>query len=383
MLRIAIALICLAAHPILAGNFPRPGQELFTNGPVLRLSLKIAPPEMESLRKDPRKSVRATLVENGAQSYEEVAVHIKGAAGSSRPVDDRPAFTVDLNQFRDKQKFHGLSKIHLNNSVQDPAMLDEALCGELFREAGVPAARATHAIFDLNGKPLGIYVVKEGFTRQFLSQYFAKTDGNIYDPGFLADVSENAPRGLGKKMSEHEGLKELVEATRISNEAKRWERLNQILDVERFINMAVLEVFTVHWDGYSFQKNNYKLYLNPEDHRFTFFVHGMDQMFGRGGDPAMGLEPPMNGIVAQAIFSTKEGRMRYYNRLQSLHDQLFTFPKLKARTEVLAAPVRLALKDHPDELNRYNGEVNALIERLRFREEQVARHLRDRKAYHP
>jgi hypothetical protein len=37
-------------------------------------------------------------------------------------------------------------------------------------------------------EPLGLYVLKEGFTPDFLTCFFRRADGNLYDGGFLKDV---------------------------------------------------------------------------------------------------------------------------------------------------------------------------------------------------
>jgi len=85
----------------------------------------------------------------------DVALHLKGSAGSFRPVDDKPGLTLILSRGESGGRFHGLRKFHLNNSVQDPTYLSEAVSGGLFRAAGVPAARAAHAVVELNGRKLG------------------------------------------------------------------------------------------------------------------------------------------------------------------------------------------------------------------------------------
>ena len=117
-------------------------------------------------------------------AYQAVGVHLKGAAGSFRNVDDKPALTLNFDRFVEHQRFHGLDKIHLNNSVQDPAWMTEIVCGDLFLAAGVPTARATHAVVDLAGRPRGLYVLKEGYNRTFLKRYFQNPNGNLYDGGF-------------------------------------------------------------------------------------------------------------------------------------------------------------------------------------------------------
>src|SRR3989442_5706572 len=170
-----------------------PGEELFTNGPVRRIRIRISPAGMYSLRTDPRRFVPVTLFD-GEREFKDVAIHLKGGASTERGVDDRPSMTLNFGKFTPDQDYFGLSKIHLNNSLQDPTRMNELLAGDLFRAAGVPAPRVAHAIVELNGKDFGLYVLKEGFGKDFLRQYFKKTNGNLYDVGSGQDVTENLER---------------------------------------------------------------------------------------------------------------------------------------------------------------------------------------------
>src|SRR6202034_2874366 len=72
-----------------------PGADLFTNGSVRRLRIEIAPAGIESLRRDPREFVQATVTEDGI-TYHDVGIHLKGSVGSFRPVDDKPDLTLDF-----------------------------------------------------------------------------------------------------------------------------------------------------------------------------------------------------------------------------------------------------------------------------------------------
>ena len=118
--------------------------QFFSNAPIPFLKIEISATNLAALQRNNRAYARATL-RDGETVYSEVGVHLKGSAGSVRDINDKPALTLNFDRFRDRQKFHGLDKIHLNNSVQDPSYLTELLCGDLFRAAGVPAARTTHA----------------------------------------------------------------------------------------------------------------------------------------------------------------------------------------------------------------------------------------------
>ena len=155
-----------------------PGEELFSDGKVRRIHLEVLPSAMEGLEKDSRSYVLASIRE-GRTRYENAALHLKGAKGSFRKLEEKPGFTLDFQRFAPGQTFYGLRRIHLNNSVEDPSYLNEKIGSELFRAAGVPAPRVAHALVSLNGRELGLYVVKEGFTRDFLGLYFKNTHGNL------------------------------------------------------------------------------------------------------------------------------------------------------------------------------------------------------------
>jgi spore coat protein H len=316
-----------------------PGADLFTNGPIAQVSVEINKSGMNSLRQDHRKPVHATIVQGG-KTYRDVATHIKGAAGSLRDVDDRPALTLVFNWFEPGQKFHDLGRIHLNNSVQDPSYLEEAICGEICRAAGVPAARAAPVLVSLNGQKLGVYVLKEGFSKDFLKQYFKHSNGNLYDGGFCSDIGDSTHKSAGHGPDDHSDLKKLIAATDESDPAKRWYRLNTMLDVDRFISMMVVETLTLHWDGYSQKANNYRVYFNTDNQKFVFFTHGMDQMFGRGNSVQYSIVPEMGGRVAQAVISTPQGLAQYKRRLKEIQSTSFQAEPLAKRVRELAEPVR-------------------------------------------
>ena len=79
----------------------------------------------------------------------------------------------------------GLDKFHLNNSVQDGTYMNEDPVRRDGPGDGLPAARGTHALVELNGRKVGFYVLKEGFDKTFLRRHFKDANGNLYDGGFL------------------------------------------------------------------------------------------------------------------------------------------------------------------------------------------------------
>ena len=80
---------------------------LFSNGAPLRIDIRLSDADVQALKKDNRKYVRATVFESN-KLYAEVGLHLKGAAGSFRQLEEKPAFTLSFNQFKPEQRFHGL-----------------------------------------------------------------------------------------------------------------------------------------------------------------------------------------------------------------------------------------------------------------------------------
>jgi len=306
-------------------------QAFFDSPEAPHLRVDVGEAGLASLRKEPRKPVRATVIERlgkgnavRATVYRDVAVHLKGGSGSFRKVDERPCLTLDFRHFHPAQQFHGLDKVHLNNSVQDPTYMEEILCGELFRAAGVPAARGTVAAVWLNGRGIGLTVLKEGFDKNFLRRNgFHHTHGNLYDGGWLTDIGKPLHRSGGKgDVADRSDLAALAAAANDPDVSNRFERLAKVLDVDRFISFVAMEVVTGHVDGYTLNMNNYRVYHDPKADKVVFFAHGMDQMFypparddRAGAAAADPMYPPMKGLVARQLLATQEGRRRYEARV--------------------------------------------------------------------
>src|SRR6266478_710605 len=195
---LTVALWAGLAGCVQAASTPGPNEadRLFASQQIPHLRIEIPPEGMEILRHYQfdindlmeRTNVLATVRE-GKTVYTNVAIHLKGHLGSFRPVDSKPALTLNFDKDARGQRFHGLQKIHLNNSVQDMSYVSEQISRELFLAAGLPSPRASHATVELNGRKLGLFVLVEGWNRQFLKRHFSNPNGNLYDGGFGGDIT--------------------------------------------------------------------------------------------------------------------------------------------------------------------------------------------------
>jgi hypothetical protein len=345
----------------------------FQRGEIPRLKIEIVESELARLHQNNREYVRARLVENDKTEFQSVGIKLKGAAGSFRGLDDRPALTLNFDKFRDGQKFHDLDKIHLNNSVQDASYLNEIICSELFHAAGVPTPRTTHARVWLNGRDLGFYVLKEGFDKTFLKRYFKDPTGNLYDSGLLQEIDAGLEKDSGDGPDDRSDLRALANAAREVDGEKRWKRLAELLDVDQFLTFMALEQMCSHWDGYCNAQNNYRVYFDPATGRAHFFPHGMDQMFG---DPHAGVLHTPGAVVAQAVLSNPQWRIRYRERLGELLPLFLPGDNLSRRLDEIHARTRPVLaamgeehaREHDGQLRHLKGQ---LAERARYLKQQL------------
>ncbi len=352
-----------------------PSDAFFDEGRIPQLRIKLKEPQEKTLREDLRRYVKCTVVETlpnpddpdttRETTYSEVALKLKGAAGSFRELDDKPAFTLNVNKHVKRQSFHGLHKFHLNNSVQDESYLSEWICADIGRDAKVPATRVTHARVWLNGRDLGLYVLKEGFDEPFLTRHFGNATGNLYDGGFLQDVEVDLEKDSGKGPDDHSDLRALKAACDEPDAALRWPAIEKQLDVDAFLTFMAFERMTCHWDGYTPNKNNYRIYFDSKDSRARFLPHGMDQMFGDPGFPILEFPPT---IVSSAVMHNPEWRKRYRERISELLP-LFKARRLHDKLDVALSRLKPVVNALGDDFARAHADrVRELKERITARE---------------
>jgi spore coat protein H len=319
-----------------------PGSDLFDDGKLTRIQVEISSEEAKKLRGEARDFVHATITEAGV-IYTDVAVHLKGSVGSFRPLDDKPALTLDFARFHPGQRFHQLRRIHLNNSVEDPSYCNEQLGSELFRAAGIPAPRAARALLALNGRKAEIYVLKEGFTEDFLGCYFQHVGGGLFEPGEGHDVNEHLKRASLASNGEagRAALQKLAVAALTPDPTQRWNKFEAALNTDEFLKFMALEVMIGHRDGYCLARNNFRVYHDIDSGKILFLPHGMDQLFGTAELP---WQPHMAGLVSEAVLATPEGAAKYRSTFENLFEKLLRPAVLTNRINQIIETLRPGLE---------------------------------------
>lgn len=296
--------LCVAAGE--APNFfnERPG----------KVEIRVSQEGLRSLRANSRKNVPVQVDALG-KKWRDAPMHLKGS-GTFQTIDEKPSLTIDFNG----------TKIHFNNSADDPGSLNEFVGAYLFNAAGMPTPKVGHAVVSLNGRRLGLYVVKEAFDSPSV---------------------------------------ELPE-TKITS----WEDLQRLVDVNSFCAFMALEVMICHWDGYSLRGNNFHVSRDARSGRFIFQAAGMDQLFGKAD---YNWKPDMTGKLARAVMSFPEGRATYEKQFRELFKTVFDVKALRQLIDRRVKELEPVLEK--SDMSHVREEASDLCSRISERHDYLEKQL--------
>jgi CotH kinase protein len=259
------------------------------------IELGLTPTEQAKLEAAPDEYVKGTFslaTTNGTPGGEETLVtptpvkaeiRLKGST-SFEPLSGKAAFKI---KFKKTERFLGLRKMTLNNMVQDPSMVHEALAYSAFRAAGVPASRTGYAYVKVNGEDFGLELNLETVDVDSLEKRFGAfdeatqhlyegEDGHDVTPGGAKELEVD--EGSGEDIAD---LEALIAAVNSEGSLPWSTRVAPYADLQEMTKMWAVEKYVGQWDGYAGQvgekqPNNYYLYSEPSG-RFQMIPWGLDE----------------------------------------------------------------------------------------------------------
>lgn len=333
------------------------------------------PEEWDYIHKDPRRYAECTMMDgDDPKLWKGVAVKLKGSAGSFQGPDAKPGLSVSMAKFQKAERWHGFLKWHLNNGTQDNSYLNEQMSCEIARKAGVPASRCAHALVKWQGRDLGLFVFKEAFDRDFLAKFYTNTNGDLYDGGFVSEIHVGMEKDQGDRLRQ-ENVQELIAACQEGDPKKRWERLEKILDVDEYISFTAVESLVCHWDGYNFNRNNYRLYFDADTGKGQFWIHGTDQTFGDANFPVT-RDP--GSLVGQAVMSNPVWKQAYRDRVQKIYNEILKPYDWPGHVVEVGEKFKAAIALHdPRTAADYENRIKEARDRMESRIAGIAKQLGD------
>ncbi len=276
--------------------------------------------------------------------FPKVGVRKKGFIGSQSHT--RPSLKIKLNHFDKEGEIDGLTNLTLNNNKQDTSLVSQFMGYALFNAIGVPAPRCAYAKVTVNGENLGVYTHVETIRQPLLKRAFGNSEGTLYE-GTVVDFYENWENSFEHKQGDDtQGRAQInaliaLLASRDTTEAAIGKRV----DLESFYKFWAAEGLVGFWDGYSGNKNNFFVYLNPEDNKFYFIPWGMDSIFTKlsklefMNDRRAPISVKTQGLIAYKLYQLESGRERYAEALTEILDTHWNVPELLAALDKIAVMV--------------------------------------------
>ena len=297
-------------------------------------------------------------------AFPQVGLRKKGFLGSLS--NSRPSLKIKLN-YSDKQGgIDGITHITLNNNRQDRSLLSQFMGYAVFRAAGSPVCRCGFAKVSVNGNDLGVYCHVESMKRPFFEREFGSDKGVLYegrDVDFRDGWADSFERKFGKKRKGRKQLQLLAKALESEQAPTTLDEIGKLVDLDAFYRFWATETLLGFWDGYSGNRNNFYVYLNPQTDRFHFLPWGLDVGF-QEHDPDRPRGSPVlagtTGILAHKLYQTEEGRQGLAQHLEHLLRECWDEEALLAeidRVQQLVEPhvhtTQATREPHVEKIRRY------------------------------
>lgn len=290
---------------ILAGELPAqpvfPGDdEIYRDDVVARIDIAIHPDTLawiyqyENLESDIE--WHAMLVFNNGTIHDTIENIGFRLRGNTSRYSAKKSFKVSFNTWESGRKYHGVEKMNLNGEHNDPAVARAKFCWDLCRELEIPAPRSNHVRVYINGNYYGLYLNVEHIDEEFVDLRFGNQSGNLYKCLWPADLNylgdnpdlykyENGGRRAyelktNESLDDYSDLAHFIDVLNNTPIDELECEIEKVFNVQDYMKVAAMDVFTGNWDGYIYNKNNFYLYRNAQTGKFEYIPYDLDNTFG-------------------------------------------------------------------------------------------------------
>ena len=268
---------------------------LYDDSEIVKIKIEIDPDSLAqlldeaNLSSDHEYPARFIFIHSGEiDTVENVGFRLRG--NTSR-FSAKKSFKVSFNTFYGGRKFKGVEKLNLNGEHNDPSIVRTKLSFDLYKKAGLPAPRTAHIELYINNEYKGLYMNVEHIDEEFAESRFGNKNGNLYKclyPATLEYLGSNPDLYkisaydlvTNETENDYSDLAQFINILNNTPEGDLATELEPVFNVNAYLKHLALEVLTGHWDGYSFNKNNFYLYHNTLTGKFEFIPYDIDNTFG-------------------------------------------------------------------------------------------------------
>jgi spore coat protein H len=225
--------------------------------------------------------VDVTLMFNGKR-WDHVGFRLKGQQSllfSWRRGVQKLPFRLHFDWFEDDfpgipdQRMYGFRELSMAPGFSDSSLMRDRLSAEIFRMAGVPAAKTAfyRVYIDFGDGPqyAGLYTMVEVIDNTMIEDQFGEDSGNIYKPesdwrSFKERDFEKKNHGAAADYSDVEAaIATLNDPLRLSDPSAWRIAFEAQFDVDHFLRWLAVGNTIVNADSYGGHARNYYLYRHP------------------------------------------------------------------------------------------------------------------------
>lgn len=245
---------------------------LFSLGKMASVELEMPEETWQDIttKASDKKYHECTVTING-ERFDHVAIRTKGASSLDdvkMMKSERFSFTLKLNKYVKGQKYHGLTKLLLNNNIWDATQMKDAIVYDMCRFIVLPAPLTNYARITLNGKFFGYYLLVEPVDKHFCQRNYPEEVSNIYKPyhnlAYTGEEMKNYAEisNYAKVNGDEASMQRVVAALRSVDEGKD---IDAHVDVESVMKYMALQTMVVNFDCMTGHNTQPQQLINSDD----------------------------------------------------------------------------------------------------------------------
>ena len=343
------------AGPDTIPDAPDPSDELFSDDVIPVFAIRVHVDAANQLQAEyaggEHEWVEVSLTHD-EREYASVGLRLKGE-NSFEDFRDKPSMKLDFNRYVEDQRLKGLKGLTLNNMNDDYSMMHERVVYRVYREFGIPAYRANHALVyvqevDDHGELLsdrfyGLYSLLENANDDMIARWFDDPEGTlweIWDADFY-DGYVPCPNSYGSagcfQLEYGEENREIIQAVadamELSGEAAI-EAADPYFDWDAWVDYWALGSVVGQFDAYPYASpgDDCHVYHDPTLDKLVFMPHGADETFYSADSNFTSV----NGIVAQRCKASSSCYEAYRERVWQAYDRAVEWDWLDYHDQVAA-----------------------------------------------
>lgn len=257
---------------------------------------------------------RPCTVSFNGKTWDHVGIRYKGNSSlrSSWGRTLKMPFRFDFDEMEDEfpdaknQRFYGFKKLTLSSGFTDNSLIREKVVADIFRAAGVPAAKTAfyrlYVDYGEGSKYFGLYTMVEAPDKPMLAQQFKNPAGNLYKPEgngakFVTFDEKSFVKKTNESSSNWNDVKAVFSALSASrDDAAKWRAgLEKVFDMDGYLNYLAVNTLIQNWDTYGRMAHNYYLYTDPSDGLMRWIPWDNNMALGGGMGGGLGGPGGMQG----------------------------------------------------------------------------------------